>query len=159
MFERFTGPARRVLFWARAEAARFGSDWIEPEHLLLGVLAEDQRDWKKALPLAGEQGIALPPKDRTPAPPPFFTAACAAKLREILTASAGRPKAGMVDMPLARRSQDVLAATAARSEQPERRRITLLDLLAGLMTDPPVSNVLASAGITIAQIDDAIRKQ
>ena len=156
MFERFSTPARRVLFLARAEANRMGSDWIEPEHLLLGVLAEDQRDWMQAIPaMPGEDRIYLP-QDPAPAPAPFFTPDCAAKLRQMLAASAGTPNRGMIDVPLAQRSKCVLAATA---EQSERWRINLLDVLRGLMTDPTVNEVLRSVGITISQIDDAIRKQ
>jgi ATP-dependent Clp protease ATP-binding subunit ClpA len=40
MFEKFTEPARRILFFARYEAAQHGSPTIEPEHLFLGVLRE-----------------------------------------------------------------------------------------------------------------------
>jgi hypothetical protein len=156
MFQRLSTSARRVLFLARAEAGRMGSDWIEPEHLLLGVLAEDQRDWIPAIPaMAGENRITLP-EDPAPAPAPFFTPGCAAKLRQMLAASAGTPKWGLFTVPLARRSQRVLTTTAERSE---RWRITLLDMLGGLMTDPTVGEVLRSVGITVAQIDDAIRKQ
>jgi ATP-dependent Clp protease ATP-binding subunit ClpC len=35
MFERYTEKARRVIFFARYEAAQFGSPLIETEHLLL----------------------------------------------------------------------------------------------------------------------------
>ncbi|MGB0012207.1 MAG: Clp protease N-terminal domain-containing protein [Candidatus Sulfotelmatobacter sp.] len=41
MFERFTERARRVMFYARVEAGRFGSSHIETEHLLLGLIRED----------------------------------------------------------------------------------------------------------------------
>jgi len=40
MFERYTEPARRALFYARYECSHVGSISIEPEHLLLGVLRE-----------------------------------------------------------------------------------------------------------------------
>ena len=40
MFERYTEPARRALFFARFEASQFGSLSIEPEHLLLGIAQE-----------------------------------------------------------------------------------------------------------------------
>ena len=156
MFQRMSPPARRVLFWARAEAGRLGSDWIEPEHLLLGLLAEDQRDWMKSIPMVtGERNIGIE-NDPAPTPPPFFPAETAAMLRQILTASAGPPKADMVNMPLATRSQHVLVATA---ENAERHTITVLDILRGLMTDTPVANVLTSVGVGIAQVDDAIRNQ
>src|ERR1039458_8476411 len=42
MFERYTEKARRVIFFARYEASRFGSPYIETEHLLLGLLREDK---------------------------------------------------------------------------------------------------------------------
>lgn len=40
MFERYTEKARRAIFFARYEASRFGSPYIEPEHLLLGLMHE-----------------------------------------------------------------------------------------------------------------------
>jgi hypothetical protein len=42
MFERFTEKARRTLFFARFEASQSGSPAIEPEHMLLGVLRENE---------------------------------------------------------------------------------------------------------------------
>jgi ATP-dependent Clp protease ATP-binding subunit ClpC len=157
MFERFSRPALRVLFLAHAEAARLGSDWIEPEHLLLGVLAEDQRDWARAIPtLAGERSIGFE-ADSTPAPAQFFTADCASKLRQILTASASTPKPGTVDMPLAKRSKQVLGATAARAAG---GTIGLLHVLWALSdADNSVSAVLKSVGVTVDQVDNAIRSQ
>jgi ATP-dependent Clp protease ATP-binding subunit ClpC len=41
MFDRYTEGARRVLFFARYEASRFGSAAIQPEHLLLGIVREN----------------------------------------------------------------------------------------------------------------------
>jgi ATP-dependent Clp protease ATP-binding subunit ClpA len=41
MFERYTEKARRVIFFARYEASQFGSPYIETEHLLLGLLREE----------------------------------------------------------------------------------------------------------------------
>ncbi|HXM14376.1 MAG TPA: Clp protease N-terminal domain-containing protein, partial [Candidatus Eremiobacteraceae bacterium] len=41
MFERYTEKARRVVFFARFEASRYGNHYIETEHLLLGLLRED----------------------------------------------------------------------------------------------------------------------
>jgi ATP-dependent Clp protease ATP-binding subunit ClpC len=42
MFERYTQNARRVIFLAREEAMRYGSTHIESEHLLLGILRENE---------------------------------------------------------------------------------------------------------------------
>jgi ATP-dependent Clp protease ATP-binding subunit ClpC len=41
MFERFAREARRVIFYALDEAKKLGCRFIEPEHLLLGLLRED----------------------------------------------------------------------------------------------------------------------
>jgi ATP-dependent Clp protease ATP-binding subunit ClpC len=40
MFERYTEPARRALFFARYEASQLGSLSIASEHLLLGLMRE-----------------------------------------------------------------------------------------------------------------------
>jgi ATP-dependent Clp protease ATP-binding subunit ClpC len=42
MFERYTEKARRVIFFGRYEACQYGSPEIDTEHLLLGLLREDQ---------------------------------------------------------------------------------------------------------------------
>lgn len=42
MFERYTEKARRVVFFARHEARQLGSPLIETEHLLLGLLREEE---------------------------------------------------------------------------------------------------------------------
>jgi ATP-dependent Clp protease ATP-binding subunit ClpA len=42
MFNRYTEKARRVIFFGRYEASQFGSQTIETEHLLLGLLREDK---------------------------------------------------------------------------------------------------------------------
>jgi Clp amino terminal domain, pathogenicity island component len=55
MFERYTEEARRSIFFARYEASRYGSPYIDTEHLLLGMLREakkgklgDQGEWFRA---------------------------------------------------------------------------------------------------------------
>jgi len=42
VFERYTEKSRRAVFFARFEASRYGSRYIETEHLLLGLLREDR---------------------------------------------------------------------------------------------------------------------
>ncbi len=42
MFERYTEKARRVIFFARYEALQYGSHFIAPEHILLGLMREDK---------------------------------------------------------------------------------------------------------------------
>jgi hypothetical protein len=42
MFEHFSENARRVIFFAKYEAANMASPYVEPEHLLLGLLRQDK---------------------------------------------------------------------------------------------------------------------
>jgi ATP-dependent Clp protease ATP-binding subunit ClpC len=49
MFERYTEKARRTLFFARYEADVLDSPHIEPGHLLLGLLREDEALTKRFL--------------------------------------------------------------------------------------------------------------
>ena len=49
MFERYTEKARRVIFFARYEASQYGSEYIDTEHLLLGLLREDQALMRRIL--------------------------------------------------------------------------------------------------------------
>jgi uncharacterized protein (TIGR03435 family) len=56
MFERFSEPARRALFFARSEASELGSTSLDTQHLLLGLIRESE-----GLPhrLFVEAGIAV----------------------------------------------------------------------------------------------------
>jgi len=42
VFERYTEPARRLLFFARYEASQFGSRVIDTEHVLLGLIRTEK---------------------------------------------------------------------------------------------------------------------
>jgi hypothetical protein len=50
MFERYTEKARRAVFFARYEASRYGSPTIESEHLLLGLLREENSHLHQWIP-------------------------------------------------------------------------------------------------------------
>lgn len=51
MFERYSERSRRIIFFARYEALQFGSPYIAPEHLLLGLLREDKTVTARFFPL------------------------------------------------------------------------------------------------------------
>jgi ATP-dependent Clp protease ATP-binding subunit ClpA len=55
VFGRFTEPAHQVLDLARAEAERAGHRYLGPEHLLLGMLAENHNRAAQLLRTAGVQ--------------------------------------------------------------------------------------------------------
>ena len=50
MFEKYTAKARKVIFFARFEVSELGAKSIDPEHLLLGLLREDQALITRFLP-------------------------------------------------------------------------------------------------------------
>ena len=56
MFERFTERARKVVVHAQEEALRLKHDWIGTEHLLLGLLKEDEGIAARAL---NSRGVTL----------------------------------------------------------------------------------------------------
>jgi ATP-dependent Clp protease ATP-binding subunit ClpC len=72
MFERYTIPARRSIFFALHEAKAFRCPWIMTEHLLLGILSEDETVTKRLVPGALEairkkvEQIAPPIRERIP---------------------------------------------------------------------------------------------
>ena len=86
MFERYTETARKAIFVARNEASQFGSEYIETEHLLLGMLRADSPLAMRLLkPPASiesireqvEKQFVRPPEDfhvrRSPPQPPVQT--------------------------------------------------------------------------------------
>jgi ATP-dependent Clp protease ATP-binding subunit ClpC len=138
MFETFSEPARRVVFWARREAGRSGAEFIEPEHLLEGLLVEDQRAPSR----------------------PFFSAEQAEKLRQMMTTSgsSAAPKPDTMDMPLAASAKRALKLAQKNAGS---STVTLLHLLLALRSDEQsdVGKFLKLTGITKEQVHEAIRNQ
>ena len=56
MWQRFTEMARRVIFYAQEEAANLGENYVSTEHLLLGLVREDDTVAARAL---GKMGVSL----------------------------------------------------------------------------------------------------
>ena len=59
MFERYSEPARRALFFARYESSQYGALTIAPEHLLLGILREPGPVLERMLSTAPETIAAI----------------------------------------------------------------------------------------------------
>jgi ATP-dependent Clp protease ATP-binding subunit ClpC len=113
MFERYTEKARRVIFFARYEAAQFGSPYIETEHLLLGVLREDKALTSRFIgPSAWD--IRKEIEEYT-------------TLREKTSTS--------VDLPLSNESKRVLAYSAEEAERLNEKHIGTEHLLLGLLRE------------------------
>jgi uncharacterized protein YbbC (DUF1343 family) len=116
MFERYTEKARRVIFFARYEASQFGMHAIEPEHLLLGLLREDQPLAARLLPRANSslEAIRKEIEGRQP-------------IREKILTS--------VELPLAPETKRVLAYAHEESDRLQHRHIGTEHLLLGLLRE------------------------
>jgi hypothetical protein len=150
ILERFSEPARVILFIARAQAGRSGSKAIEPDHLLFGFLIEDQGTSTRFLAAAFGDPEAQSSSLKA-AHEPFLNQKIAGQLHAGLAslAESGEPTPDNVDMPLAEVSQQVLE-TAAEHAGPSL--VSPLHILKGLMNH----TLLEPTGITTDQIDAAI---
>jgi hypothetical protein len=113
MFELFTENARRVIFFARYEASQYGSPYIETEHMLLGLLREDQALIGRFL---GPTNVA------------------AAIRTEIERQITSRERISTsVEVPLSQESKQVLTLAAEESDRLGHRHVGTEHLLVGLL--------------------------
>jgi ATP-dependent Clp protease ATP-binding subunit ClpC len=139
MFERYTEPARRVIFFARYEASQFGSPYIETEHLLLGLLRQD-----KTLSARFLRGHA-----------PFESIR-----REIEQHSTIREKtATSVDLPLSNESQRVLAYASKEAEL-SQKHIAPSNLLLGLLREEKcfAAQILNKHGLRLSTVQEELTR-
>ena len=137
MFERYTEHARRVIFFGRYEASQFGSDAIEPEHLLLALYRDDAALMNRFLP--GSQMEVRSQIERENPP---------------------RPKVSTnTDLPLSHSAKRVLAYGAEEAERLNHSHIGVEHLLLGLLREPSLaSRILESLGVTLEVAREQIAK-
>lgn len=63
MFERYTERSRRIIFFARYEALQYGSPFIAPEHILLGLIREDKTIAARFFPFRNSLSVDAVRKD------------------------------------------------------------------------------------------------
>jgi len=134
MFEKYTEKARRVIFFARYEVSEIGASSIEPEHLLLGLLREDQALVARFLPAK----VAV---------------------EEIRNQIAERVVRGAkistsVEIPLSKESKQVLMSAANESESLGHQHIGLEHLLLGLLSlsQSIAGKVLHESGLSFSEV-------
>lgn len=132
MFERYTERARRVIFFARYEASQLGSRTIETEHLLLGLLRENN----------GLTGQLL---YRSKIEPEEVRAEIQARtrVREKISTS--------VEIPLSVESKRVLAYAAEEAEKMFHKYIGTEHILLGLLREKKslASRILLEKGMRL----------
>ena len=119
MFERYSEKSRRVIFFARHEASECGSQKIETQHILLGLLREG---WDALAPFLNKPDAAGAVRDEIKARFPG---------QEAVEARAHLPQ----DLPLSHESKRVLAYAAEEAERMGSRSIEPLHLLLGLLRE------------------------
>jgi ATP-dependent Clp protease ATP-binding subunit ClpC len=140
MFEKYTEAARKAVFFARYEASQFGSENIETEHLLLGILRADG-------PLALRL-LKAPEKIES--------------IRDQIEKQISRREkvSTSVDLPLSIECKRVLAYGAEEVERLNQKDVAVVHLLLGLLREEKcvASKILVKAGLTASQLrQEAIR--
>jgi quinol monooxygenase YgiN len=139
MFERYTERARRVLFFARYEASQLGSTAIDTEHLLLGLLRENQGVASRIFEQARVDAMAVHV--------------------EIHDAAAGRPKiATSVEIPIAKEAKAALEHAAAEADGLRHPHIGTEHLLLGLLHYPEsaAGGILTRAGMRLGSVRESV---
>jgi ATP-dependent Clp protease ATP-binding subunit ClpA len=113
MFERYTERARRVVFFARYEASQYGSDNIEAEHLLLGLVREDPHVIKRFVTRA-DVDIKTKVEERIVRHPKISTS---------------------MDLPLTREGKQILAYAHEEAERLHHGHIGTEHLLLGMLRE------------------------
>ncbi len=139
MFERYTVTARRVVFRARYEASQYGSDFIECEHLLLGVMDED-RDLMERL-LGGSAKLQV------------------VRGRLVTHCQTGKPSnSTSVDMPLSHPGKRALVYANEESERLKQKEITQGHLVLGILREEGVfaAAVLRDQGLALSAAREVV---
>jgi hypothetical protein len=149
MFERYSQRARRVIFWSLQYSRLAGSGYIEPEHILEGLLQEDPALFRLIQP--EKPGIV-------------------SDLQAQLAAKRGSPITEKRDTPLSPPAKAVVVAAAAMQDKFGHAQIANQHLLLALLTAPapssswfgkkkewPVQTLLVEHGITIALVEEKTR--
>jgi Clp amino terminal domain, pathogenicity island component len=140
MFERYTEPARRTIFFAHYEASQFGSQFIETEHLLLGLLREDK-------------GLA----NRF-----LRSHAAVESIRKQIEAhtAPGEKVSTSVDLPLSQDCKRVLAYGAEEATRANHGHIGAEHLLLGLLRERKcfAAQLLGEQGLTLDWVREQVKQ-
>ena len=137
MFERFTEKTRRVIFFGRYEASQFGSPYIETEHLLLGLLREDNVLNRRFLPPGALESIRVEVQKNT-------------LVREKTSTS--------TDLPLSNESKRVLEYALEEADRLHHKHIGTEHLLLGLLREEKAvaARALQTCGVSLEKVREEL---
>ncbi|HTP67905.1 MAG TPA: Clp protease N-terminal domain-containing protein [Dongiaceae bacterium] len=140
MFQRFTERARRAVFFSRYEASRYGSRYIDTEHLLLGLLREDHALLGRFLgPMSALANIRTEIEEQiTP--------------RERISTYA--------DIPLTNECKKVLALAVEEADRLAHQHVGTDHVLIGLLRAEGTlaSRILAARGLKAVEVREQLSK-
>jgi ATP-dependent Clp protease ATP-binding subunit ClpC len=137
MFEKYTEKSRQAIFFARYEACQTGSEYIETEHLLLGLLRTDE-------PLAQR---LLKPESVESIP------------SQIHERYAGRARLlASADLPLSKECKNVLVHGDKESRSRHDRHIEPHHLLLGLLREETceAAKIMREHGLTLSYLEEVV---
>ena len=135
MFERYTENARRVVFFARYEAGQLGSQSIDADHILLGLIRGDHNLLQRFVEPSAIQVAEIRKRIEREY-----------RLGEKISAS--------VDLPLSSRTQRVLTNAAEEAEYLHHSYIGTEHLLLGVIKEGTsvAADILARLGMTVESV-------
>src|SRR5512134_2567664 len=139
MFERYTERARRVIFFARYEASQLGSNSIETEHLLLGLIREGKGLTSRIFSKSHLSMEAI--------------------RKEIEGRAVYREKVSTsMDIPLSPESKRVLSFASEEAERMLHNYIGTEHILLGLIREEKsiAANILGEKGMRLASVREDI---
>jgi ATP-dependent Clp protease ATP-binding subunit ClpC len=139
MFERYTEKARRAIFFARYEASQFGSQAIETEHILLGLLREDEQLAQRFFqtPRRALESIRKEIRER---------------------AGLGEKVPVSIDLPLSSSAKHVLTFAAEESDRLGHRHIGTEHLLLGILREEKsaAAQILYDRGLRLNRVREDV---
>jgi len=141
MFEKYTDKARRAVFFARYEASRFGVPAIDTEHLLLGLLREEQSILSRFFPAQASVEAIRRQIER----PVLFR-------RQVPTS---------VEIPLSMEAKNVLRQAAEEADLLSHREIKPEHFLLGLLRENNslCAKVLRENGVAYAVVRQELENE
>jgi hypothetical protein len=138
MFERYTERARRVIFFARYEAAQYGQQYIESEHLLLALFREAPALMRRVLAAEGARESIRASVQKRAHP-------------------AGKISTS-VDLPLSNECKRILAYAAEESAGLKHAVIEVTHLLLGILREKKcfAARLLTERGVELDLLRESL---
>jgi ATP-dependent Clp protease ATP-binding subunit ClpC len=140
VLERFTEKARRVIFFARYEASQYGSPCIETEHLLLGLVREEEGLANRYLRTQGSiESIRKEIESRI-------------TIRERISTS--------VEVPLSAESKRILAFAAEEADRLGTKHVGTEHLLLGILREEKCfgAEILQERGLRLSALREELAR-